>query len=87
MPDAFLAMSNIEFMRVYRSRYNHEPALAARLDQASLVGRGRAVLYSPMSTSAPTSHTAKIAQERTRRGLVWPDSWIQAGLREPGEEF
>jgi hypothetical protein len=40
-----------------------------------------------MTTSAPASATAKIAAERTRRGLVFPDSWIAAGLREAGEDF
>jgi hypothetical protein len=80
-------LTDYAWMKIHRSRYNHDPELAARLDQAALFGRGRGVRYSPMTTSAPASATAKIAAERTRRGLVFPDSWIAAGLREAGEDF
>jgi hypothetical protein len=81
MPDAYAAMTDGEFMRVYRSRYYHDSALKARLDQEAL-GTG----YTPQG-AAPSSEPAKIAAERTRRGLVFPDSWIAAGLRSEGEGF
>jgi hypothetical protein len=64
---------------VHRSSYHHDPALAARLDQETIG-------HIPMTTSAPTSATAKIAAERKRRGLIFPDSWLTAGLRTEGEE-
>jgi hypothetical protein len=80
-------LTDYAWMQLHRSRYSHEPELAARLDQRALFGRGRGVRYSPMTTSAPTGATAAMAAERTRRGLVFPDSWIEAGLREPGEDF
>jgi hypothetical protein len=84
--DAFAAMSDFSFMKIYRSRYYHDAALAARMDQDALTSPGRARLYAPMSTAAPNSQVAKIASERTRRGLVFPDSWIAAGLRTVGED-
>jgi hypothetical protein len=80
MPDAYMAMGDIEFMKQTRSRIYHDSALKARLDQEAL-GTG----YTPQG-EAPSSESAKIAQERARRGLVFPDSWIAAGLREPGED-
>jgi len=84
--DTYVAMTNYQFMRIYRSRYYHDAALAARMDQDALTSLGRAPLYAPMSTAAPNSQVAKIAAERTRRGLVFPDSWIAAGLRTDGED-
>jgi hypothetical protein len=86
MMDAYMAMSDGEFMRVYRSRIHYEPVLAARLTQQSLVGRGRTVRYRPQG-GAPSAETTKIASECTRRDLVFPDSWIAAGVRAQGEDF
>jgi hypothetical protein len=80
-------LSNYAWMQIHRSRYSHDPALAARLDQRYLFGRGRGVRYSPMRTSSPTGATAAIAQERIRRGLTFPDDWISVGLRTPEEDF
>jgi hypothetical protein len=86
MPDVFLGMTNTEFMKIYRSRIHHEPELAARLTQQSLLGRGRTVRYTP-NGGAPSAESTKIASERTRRNLTFPDSWIAAGLRTEGEYF
>jgi hypothetical protein len=85
MPDTYVAMTNTQFMKIYRSRYYHEPDLAARLDQGALFGK-RGLRYAPMTTAAPNSEVAKIAAERARRGLIFPYSWIAAGLRTEGED-
>jgi hypothetical protein len=81
MPDAYAAMTDTEFMTIYRSSYYHEGALKARLDQAAL-GTG----YAPR-VGSPTGESAKIAEERSRRGLTFPDSWVNAGVRLEGEDF
>ena len=83
--DTYLGMTNYQFMRIYRSRYHNDPALAARLDQGALFGHSLG--YIPMTTAAPSSESAKIAAEPTRRGLTFPDSWIAAGLRTEEEDF
>jgi hypothetical protein len=79
--DAYAAMTDIEFMTIYRHSYYHVGALRARLDQAAL-GTG----YAPRR-SAPSSESAKIAAERTRRGLEFPADWVLAGLRDEREDF
>jgi hypothetical protein len=86
MTDAYLSMSDHEFMTLHRSRIHHEPVLAARLTQQSLIGRGRAVRYTP-NGGAPSAGSTKIASECARRGLEFPADWVLAGLRDEREDF
>lgn len=81
-------LTDYAWMRIHRSRYWHEDGglLKARLDQRALGTDRRPLNYKPQA-GTPTGEAAKLEAERTRRGLVWPDSWIQAGLRTTDSDF
>ena len=71
LDDGMEGLSDYAWMRQYRTAYWHSPGLKAKLDQ------GARPKYAPNPAGG---EAARIAAERERRGLVWPDSWEAAGL-------
>jgi len=80
LEDNLSGLTDYAFMKLYRSEYWHRPGLKARLDQEAL-GTG----YRPRRVS-PGGEAERIAAERDRRGLAYPESWIAAGLIDPAGE-
>lgn len=87
-------LGTVGFMKLYSHPSNHNGVMAARLTQESLA-RGRTLtrasteraggvgpgLYPPNPN--PSGPVAAIQAETARRGLTYPDSWIDAGILSP----